>query len=122
LDYRLEKIIELEPYVQETQKIVGDNYETLKELDFKGELPDIRPKKQIEKKKLEAEVIAFTLIVVLSLGFASLKVLSVMQMTTTGFSALPTGEIAGINLEMFYLVIASMILSIYILGKLMKKW
>jgi len=43
-------------------------------------------------------------------------------MTNTGFASAPTGEFGGVNFEMFYILTSSMILSIYILGRVMKKW
>lgn len=102
------------------QEYVNAAIEALEE--YKPSASPIDMPKEKKGKKLKVEAKVSILILVLSLGFASLRILSVMQITTTGFSALPTGEIAGINFEMFYLVTSSMILSIYILGKLMKKW
>jgi len=85
--------------------------------------PELIEKSKKLKPALNVETKAFVLLLVLTLSFASLRILSATNITTTtGFISLPTGEIAGINFEMLYIITSSMILGIYILGKLMKKW
>jgi len=99
-------------------KSLKELMETYKPFASEAEMPE---KKRAKAKNVEAKAIVF--ILVLSMGFVLLKALSVASVpSTTGFSILPTGEIAGINFEMLYVITSSMILGIYTLGKIMKKW
>lgn len=105
--------------------IMKDQVESLKEL-METYKPGASPEEMSKKMKARAEnaeAKAIVLVLVLSMGFVLLKALSVASVpSTTGFYAFPTGEIAGINFEMLYVITSSMILGIYVLGKAMKKW
>ena len=116
--------------LEETEDLVYDIQESKNILDRLYKMHDVEPEllTKLEKTKPQLAVVKFVmLILILSLGFVSLRIVGGMQTAgfiglPTGFSPLPTAEIAGVNFEMFYVITATMIVSIYILGKLMKKW
>lgn len=105
--------------------IMKDQVESLKELmeTYKLDASEAEMPEKLKARAENVEAKAIVSILVLSMGFVLLKALSVASVpSTTGFSVLPTGEIAGINFEMLYIITSSMILGIYALGKILKKW
>ncbi len=116
--------------LEETKDLTDDIRKSGEILNRLYEMHDVEPEllTKLEKMKPQATVVkSVMLILILGLGFVSLRIIGGMQTAgfiglPTGFSPLPTAEIAGVNFEMLYVITASMIASIYILGKLMKKW
>jgi hypothetical protein len=84
--------------------------------------PNASPE-EMPKKTKAAEKALVIIAVVIGLGFGLLRLFSAAQVgSATGFFIAPTSEFAGINFEMLYVITSSMIIGIYVLGKLMKKW
>lgn len=121
---------EITDELEETKDLAGDIQKSKEILGKLYKMHDVEPElvKKLEKTKPQLNVVkSVMLILILSFGFVTLKIVGGMQTAgliglPTGFSALPTAEIAGVNFGMLYVITASMIISIYILGKLMKKW
>lgn len=121
---------EITDELEETKDLVGDIQKSKEILNGLYKMHDVEPElvEKLEKMTPQLRAVkSIMLILILSFGFVSLKIVGGMQTAgliglPTGFSALPTAEIAGVNFEMLYVITASMIASIYILGKLMKKW
>lgn len=116
--------------LEETEDLAYDIQESKNILNRLYKMNDVEPEllTKLEKMKPQLTVVKpVMLILILGLGFVSLRIVGGIQTAgfiglPTGFTPLPTAEIAGVNFEMFYVITASMIVSIYILGKLMKKW
>ena len=109
--YMVDKIIK-------SAKIVGKLY---KMRDVEPELIE-KSEKANQKALQKPAAKAIMIILLLGLGFGSLRVLGTMPVSTTGHSVGLTGYLAIVDFNMIYIITSSMIVLIYILEKAMKKW
>lgn len=134
VSYIIDKILEKEnkgdeeSILERGSRFVREELEKYKPSASPLDIP-IEKEGKKKEKKLVAEIVAITLIVVLSFGFANLRYTSNAQFYA-GYteSQIPTGsfflpmDIAGLSFEAVYILLASAVIAIYILGKLMKRW
>lgn len=117
LNYKIKELEEVLPYVE---REISLTYEIEKK-------PTLHTKRKNVKEK-EAVVTTIAAIFMAAMFIFTMKSAVIMNtissigITATGFAVAPTGGFSGVNFELFYLLTSSMIVSIYILGRVMKKW
>ncbi len=113
--------------LEETKYLANEIVKSAKIVGKLYKMRDVEPE-LIEKSKKKEEAsgkpvkAAALIILVLGLSIGSLSMLSVMPVSTTGYSFGLTGDIATVNFEFVYVVSSSIVIGFYILGRVMKKW
>ena len=123
---------DLTPDLDRNKYTIKDVESSKKILSELGEMEDVEPelveKSKKLKSKLEPEAKVVAIILILGLSFGTLSVLnsapSDLQLGTGSsiFPSVPTGNFPNVGLELIYVIISSIIISIYVFGKLTKKW